>query len=459
MREELLKIASKIDKLDNKSYLKNNDGLMNDFIQNNMDYKSIIDNMDIIMRYTSNNNKDYFSNKKLVGNVDFLNAVKNNINNFKYPDNIKKILGFLDDSFDTRQIYTDDFIEKLLDLDLSYVGLRGIASSIPRDKIDLLINICLKKKKYIKELVVISIDEYNSSYFKFLVNNINICAKETDIPFILKDYLKNYDDCVEVINKSIKDNPENAYKSFLFYNFQSLTNDETCYKFIKFVVDELCKNEDVGISDIEFLGNGAYSTVYGIGEKVLKISFTRQTPVFSDNPYIVRPLLRREISNDDFGFFIEVTEKVDTNSFVSDDEMYDLYKKIRNLGLIWVDTFKDNVGRLKKDNIIHWKDDLLPTSNSLNLNDKVGEDVVLKKGDLVLMDADFIYDEDECLYSPNLINKNFENRFQHDLNLTLEIIKNLDTNSKIFKKVVKQRGFRPAYVRYIIEKRKNKIKR
>ena len=101
MREELLKIASKIDKLDNKSYLKNNDGLMNDFIQNNMDYKSIIDNMDIIMRYTSNNNKDYFLNKKLVGNVDFLNAVKNNINNFKYPDNSKKILSFLDDSFDT----------------------------------------------------------------------------------------------------------------------------------------------------------------------------------------------------------------------------------------------------------------------------------------------------------------------------------------------------------------------
>lgn len=458
MREELLKIASKIDGLDNKNYFKNSDNLMSEFIQNNMDYQSILDNMDIIIKYTSKNNMEYLLNERLAGNVDFLNAIKNNIGNFKYTNNIKNILSYLSNNFDIKQVYTDDFIEKLLDLDLSYVGLRDITFAIPRDKIDSLINICLKKKKHIKDLIKISIDDCNRSYMRFLVENIDLCAKETDIPYILKDYLKHYDDCVKVINKNIEDNPKNAYKSFLFYNFHSLTDDDAYNNFIKFVVDELCKNENVSISDIEFLGEGAYSNAYGIGDKVLKISLMRETPIFPNNPYIVKPLLRRRISNDDFGFFIEVTEKVDTNSFVSDKEIYDLYKKIRNLGLIWVDTAIENVGRLKRDNIIHWKDNISPTSESLYLDDKVGEDIVLKKGDLVLMDADFIYNEDEITSSTGA-NKDYENRFQRDLNLTLEIVKNLEPNSEIFDKVVKQRGFRPVYVRKEIDKRKSKLQK
>ena len=58
--------------------------------------------------------------------------------------------------------------------------------------------------------------------------------------------------------------------------------------------------------------------------------------------------------NEENKIFLEVTERVDTKTEVTTEELYQLYKKIRALGLVWTDVAKRNVGRLKKDNIVHW---------------------------------------------------------------------------------------------------------
>ena len=51
--------------------------------------------------------------------------------------------------------------------------------------------------------------------------------------------------------------------------------------------------------------------------------------------------------------FFEVIEKVDTNiNDITKEEIYKLYKNIREIGLIWTDVKIDNVGRLIKDNKI-----------------------------------------------------------------------------------------------------------
>lgn len=180
---------------------------------------------------------------------------------------------------------------------------------------------------------------------------------------------------------------------------------------IKIIIKELCQNENKTYGDIEYLGKGTFSYVLAVGDKVLKIDIKRYTDSFPNNPYIITPLLRESIKiNKENKIFLEVTERVDTKTEVTTEELYQLYKKIRYLGLVWTDVAKRNVGRLKKDNIVHWNTPLYPTDEALELKKYINAPQ-LKKGDLIILDADHIYEG----YKYNLTNKEFEDRYQEEL--------------------------------------------
>lgn len=180
---------------------------------------------------------------------------------------------------------------------------------------------------------------------------------------------------------------------------------------IKIIIKELCQNENKTYGDIEYLGKGTFSYVLAVGDKVLKIGIKRYTDSFPNNPYIITPLLRESIKiNEENKIFLEVTERVDTKTEVTTEELYQLYKKIRALGLVWTDVAKRNVGRLKKDNIVHWNTPLYPTDEALELKKYINASQ-LKKGDLIILDADHIYEG----YKYNLTNKEFEDRYQEEL--------------------------------------------
>ena len=180
---------------------------------------------------------------------------------------------------------------------------------------------------------------------------------------------------------------------------------------IKIIIKELCQNENKTYGDIEYLGKGTFSYVLAVGDKVLKIGIKRYTDSFPNNPYIITPLLRESIKiNEENKIFLEVTERVDTKTEVTTEELYQLYKKIRTLGLVWTDVAKRNVGRLKKDNIVHWNTPLYPTDEALELKKYINASQ-LKKGDLIILDADHIYEG----YKYNLTNKEFEDRYQEEL--------------------------------------------
>lgn len=180
---------------------------------------------------------------------------------------------------------------------------------------------------------------------------------------------------------------------------------------IKIIIKELCQNENKTYGNIEYLGKGTFSYVLAVGDKVLKIGIKRYTDSFPNNPYIITPLLRESIKiNEENKIFLEVTERVDTKTEVTTEELYQLYKKIRDLGLVWTDVAKRNVGRLKKDNIVHWNTPLSPTDEALELKKYINAPQ-LKKGDLIILDADHIYEG----YKYNLTNKEFEDRYQEEL--------------------------------------------
>ncbi len=200
---------------------------------------------------------------------------------------------------------------------------------------------------------------------------------------------------------------------------------------IKIIIKELCQNENKTYGDIEYLGKGTFSYVLAVGDKVLKIGIKRYTDSFPNNPYIITPLLRESIKiNKENKIFLEVTERVDTKTEVTTEELYQLYKKIRDLGLVWTDVAKRNVGRLKKDNIVHWNTPLSPTDEALELKKYINAPQ-LKKGDLIILDADHIYEG----YKYNLTNKEFEDRYQEKLK---EKNKYYETPLEIQSKIVRK---------------------
>lgn len=200
---------------------------------------------------------------------------------------------------------------------------------------------------------------------------------------------------------------------------------------IKIIIKELCQNENKTYGDIEYLGKGTFSYVLAVGDKVLKIGIKRYTDSFPNNPYIITPLLRESIKiNEENKIFLEVTERVDTKTEVTTEELYQLYKKIRALGLVWTDVAKRNVGRLKKDNIVHWNTPLYPTDEALELKKYINASQ-LKKGDLIILDADHIYEG----YKYNLTNKEFEDRYQEELK---EKNKYYETPVEIQSKIVRK---------------------
>lgn len=200
---------------------------------------------------------------------------------------------------------------------------------------------------------------------------------------------------------------------------------------IKIIIKELSQNENKTYGDIEYLGKGTFSYVLAVGDKVLKIGIKRYTDSFPNNQYIITPLLRESIKiNEENKIFLEVTERVDTKTEVTTEELYQLYKKIRALGLVWTDVAKRNVGRLKKDNIVHWNTPLYPTDEALELKKYINAPQ-LKKGDLIILDADHIYEG----YKYNLTNKEFEDRYQEELK---EKNKYYETPLEIQSKIVRK---------------------
>ena len=168
------------------------------------------------------------------------------------------------------------------------------------------------------------------------------------------------------------------------------------------------------MNNLEYIDKGAFSNVYCLGNKIIKIGIKRITPTFPNNPYIIKPLLRRKFEiGYNANIYIEICEKIKTNC-CNEEDMYEIYKNLRELGLIWNDPKLSNIGRLIKDNKIHWNKKLKPSDKALMLNRYRGN-VELKANEIVICDADAILDEKNPGICMRRI-ENFEKRYQKEKN-------------------------------------------
>lgn len=174
---------------------------------------------------------------------------------------------------------------------------------------------------------------------------------------------------------------------------------EDLIKLLAILLKELCDNEKITVNDIDDIGFGATSYVFGIGSKVIKLGTSRFSKNIPKNPYVLSPLLRRSFEFTDKRkerLFIEITERVEKvkPEEITEEDLYKLYSSLRDIGIEWVDISVNNVGRLLKDNVIHWHEDLKPDDVAISMHGN-NSDITLKAGDLIIIDSDFIYQTDK----------------------------------------------------------------
>ncbi len=256
-----------------------------------------------------------------------------------------------------------------------------------------------KNSDRIDDLIIFA---HKYDYLKRLINNKKFSDTiiNSKFPLIkLKALVKNNTEIYKKIMLKINENKKLFIKKTVNYSISKHFNiteiNKSMLKLIQeiifMIIEEIAKNENEDICNLELIGEGDFSLVYSIGDKIIKIGSKRATPKFPNNPYIVKPLLRKSIpinDNNDI-VFIEVCEKIKTNCCTEED-VYKLYKSLREIGLIWMDPKKSNVGKLIKDNKIYWNSNLNPSDKALMLDEYV-EDTELKAGDPVICDADLIY--------------------------------------------------------------------
>ena len=391
---------------------------LNNPLLKNKNAKIIVNHFDEILPYIVSNNMNI-----LLLNIDLLIEQPNfkekfieGLKNYPYTDEIGELFYNIWGCLNSKNKF-DNFIDSNILKTLSTMNLKSSFYSSMLNRLNeenqkIFLNILAENKCDISYSMV----EYKGNNKQIIYDNLPLFMENTENLYSLMNFVKDNSSALSKVKDYVDNNPEKAINS-IFCETSNLVKmkDKTLKEVVKLIILDVLKNENAKLSDITYNGGG-FSRVLLIGNKVIKIG-NRDTKSFPNNPYIISPLLRKKLEFNGESCFVEVTERVDTSKKASKDELYQLFKNLRNLNLIWTDIKESNVGRLKKENIIHWRQNLNPTDEVLGLDVKRGE-TVLKEGNLVILDADFIYDENDpdINYTNNkYIYDEFEKRYQREI--------------------------------------------
>ncbi len=384
----------------------------------------LLKHLGTMLKLSNQENIEWLGYKAIYSQEKFMETLAASIDKYSFPMEISELFQQLYTKIDNenlrQNIFTADMNKKLVEMNLSsnsYARLYSMMTNAQRNNLleQLLSNnININYSKFLP---------YNDT-ITYIKNNIDIIYTHggniIDIKRLME--LKREDKFVSKINAYIDNNPYIMVNSIIDILKTKILNNKKInfnkYRsFIFLLLDEISKNESTSISSTEFIGTGGYSAVFAIKTKVIKIGIERKTPHFPNNPYILKPLLRKTITIDNIPIFFEVTEKVDTNiNDITKEEIYKLYKNIREIGLIWTDVKIDNVGRLIKDNKIYWYENITPSDETLEFTKTIGNHQ-LKKGELIVLDGDYIYNENDHNINSKMSNlqTEFEKTYQKEL--------------------------------------------
>ena len=168
--------------------------------------------------------------------------------------------------------------------------------------------------------------------------------------------LKGINNNEEFLNKFINMISEILYERDNFVS--NSNNDSLREEFYNNILRKTILNmynniDNINLSeDIEFIGSGHSSLVFKIGDNAFKIekSNNKKDLLKYDKYDCVIPVLYDSSFEVDYKeiYNIIITPLVDTLDIFEED-VYETYKRLRDLGYIWNDPKRENVGRIIQD--------------------------------------------------------------------------------------------------------------
>ena len=156
-------------------------------------------------------------------------------------------------------------------------------------------------------------------------------------------------------------------KSFCFD--KSIIKESSLNK-INIIIDILTLKND---SKIVKIGHGTNSCVYCFNSKIIKIGFFKLNRLIINHPRIIKVYFKDNIEllhNDNIiKIGIEIQDLAVLNDSINIDMLYDIYKDLRDDGILWTDIKSNNVGYVNKKLVVIDTDDCyIINNNKLKLN-------------------------------------------------------------------------------------------
>ncbi len=172
------------------------------------------------------------------------------------------------------------------------------------------------------------------------------------------------------------------------------------------MLQELMKSEGKSWIDLQEIGGASFSQVFEIGDKIFKIGIPRRTYDIPYHKRLLKPLVRTNFyaeNEKDVVACVEISEKVEMiyeeekdperAASISADVLYEIWRELREEGIIWADPHIGNIGILLKDNVPVLNGEKIDVDNEA-IGFKSGKhfkEEALKKGDYVIIDTDLLY--------------------------------------------------------------------
>lgn len=213
------------------------------------------------------------------------------------------------------------------------------------------------------------------------------------------------------------------------------SRDEDRIIILKDLLKKVAKDENKTLLDIRNLSHGCYSKVFKINNKIVKIGYKRECPDIPENNRILYPYFKGYIGAD----YVEVTDYVVGIGDATYEEMYEVYKDIRDEGLIWIDPAKENLARVSSDILYknnQRRKDL--TNKGIVNNPKHVPEIK----DILVIDLDHITTEDDDYTIEKVRDKlsterlvildSFEERYRKETNKGITFKKSMSYDEPIY---------------------------
>ena len=246
---------------------------------------------------------------------------------------------------------------------------------------------------------------YNKKYM------INLIIENDELDYILKNFgnISQYDfeskePILEYINKNINRISKNDLQKIKFsLTYQlleekfELTDDDVNKAKDLFV--ETANKENLTIFDIKKINYGSYSSIYRLGSKIIKIGYKRAIKNIVDNNRILLPDSITKVKSN----IIEITDYIDGKSDFSKDEVYEVYKELREQGIIWLDPTSENLKRLDEETKLKQEKKSLNRDKYPFIKNRRFINRPLRTNELIIIDLDHLVGEDD---RPNICRVN-----------------------------------------------------